>query len=575
MIFFNQYKSLIFAASLSSAFLTQTYAQANGSTIDLNFLYGSEKAEWINQATEEFNKRKFKHAGKVIRVTPKAGGSGTIVEDIRNLSDNGGSEEIHIASPASELYVNWINSKSSSPLLSKAGNLVSSPVVIAAWKSTLEKKFQTQSTNIGWQDLARKASTDQTFRFGQTQPNRSNSGLSALIAQYFAGAGAAKSVQRVASLTLDDVNNPRVQDFVKSVQASVKQYGESTGWYAKKMVEDGPTNIDASVIYESDVIAANLNFAKNRNNERLVAIYPKDGTLNSEHPFVYVRKKYVSDEERSAAEIYYNFLISEDQQRKAIRYGFRPTIDLPNLEQISKDIFNARNGVATLSTRIVFLKTPSGDVISKILDQFKSTKNSVSAVLLLDVSGSMDERQRMIYAKQGAYKIIELMKDNDRLRIVPFSSSRSPLHLNGKIFSMGASGKNEAKRYLNSLYPEGGTAILDSVAFSWEELCREKMSNSKDTSMKMIFLLTDGAEQSSTSFDYNSLLRLVGYVGNESFHQPKCKIPVFAITYAPDEYLKSSISSLLGSISKATGGDAVNADQKTIELIFKKLSEFF
>jgi Ca-activated chloride channel family protein len=204
----------------------------------VRFTYGSEKAAWIHEVTEAFNAEGVKTtSGKRVCAHAIPKGSDDSVNEI--MLGQAGPDEVHATSPASDLDGNLIKHEYAqghgSDLLKVEGFLVSSPMVIAIWEPVLSKLGP--ADEIGWSSIFERAQ-DPTFRYGQTNPERSNSGLSALVAQFYAGSelAAGKPVPRLSTARVEE---SRVREFVAKVQESVIHYGESTGFYADKMREGG------------------------------------------------------------------------------------------------------------------------------------------------------------------------------------------------------------------------------------------------------------------------------------------------------------------------------------------------
>jgi Ca-activated chloride channel family protein len=170
--------------------------------IELLFLYGSEKQDWLNEATRAFHASNPVLEGRPIHVKPVPLGSGETVLDVLS-----GRQQAHLISPASGAYLDlgdyWSRKKGDKPLvLSKRKNLVLSPVVIAMWKKMANALGWPQQ-EIGWEDLralAREGWASKgypnwgPFRFGHTHPESSNSGLITVLSEVYA---AAKKKQRL------------------------------------------------------------------------------------------------------------------------------------------------------------------------------------------------------------------------------------------------------------------------------------------------------------------------------------------------------------------------------------------
>ena len=107
--------------------------------IELVFPYGSEKKNWLTEATEAYNAARHKIAsGKIVQVTAKPMGSGETMEEVLS-----GRLQAHIVSPASSAFIKLGNAQSQaatgSPVVGSTQDLVLSPVIIAMWKPMAEK----------------------------------------------------------------------------------------------------------------------------------------------------------------------------------------------------------------------------------------------------------------------------------------------------------------------------------------------------------------------------------------------------------------------------------------------------
>jgi len=406
--------------------------QPEAGQVVVRFTYGSEKEAWIHEVTGAFSTQGVKTAsGKRICVHAIPKGPGDSVNEIKH--GQAGPDEVHATSPASDLYVNLINhefdQEQGTDLLKVEGFLVSSPVVIAVWEPVLAQLGPPDriGDQIGWGSIFEHAQ-DPSFRYGQTNPKRSNSGLSALVAQFYAGAEATTG-KPIPRLSKTRVENPQVRAFVAKVHESIIHYGASTGFYAKKMRDGGPSYADAVVIYESDVIQANTAIAEQGSGfPRLVAIYPKEGTFATNHPFAVVKRDWVDADEEDGAKRYFEYLMSPRIQAQALQYGFRPGVALDLDRKIYEGVWNASKGVQPFDTVHKFLAAPGGAVAKEIRDAFRAIKKKSLVYLIIDRSGSMDakvfdqernrKRTRIELAVESANLLSEHLQDKDRLSLV-------------------------------------------------------------------------------------------------------------------------------------------------------------
>ena len=303
--------------------------------VNLLCLYGSEKKAWLTQVTNAFNQSGATTAsGNRVVVTIKPMGSGEMMTETLE-----GRLQPDLLSPASSVWVDQGNAdsvrKTGGPLLGPTVSLVQSPVVIAMWKPMAEA-LGWPDKKLGWRDIYRAASTDHfwaitenpktherhpewgEFKFGHTHPTASSSGLISLIAEAYAAADTREV------LTLKHLQSPRVPQQIGAIEGSVVHYGESTGWFGDQMAKYGMGYLSAAVVYENVVVEKNTN--RLEGNPPLVAIYPSNGSFMTDHPIGIVQRRYVTDEQRKAAELYIKFLREAPQQERAPIFGFRPAI---------------------------------------------------------------------------------------------------------------------------------------------------------------------------------------------------------------------------------------------------------
>src|SRR5246127_3470186 len=412
--------------------------------LELTFTYGAEKEKWINEVTDEFNRGDHRTSGKrriYVHTIPM--GSGEAIDEVME-----GRRQPHIISPASAAFIRLGNAQSQSKygkdLIASTDNLVLSPVVIAMWKPMAEAVGWGKKP-IGWSDILALARSQKgweaygypqwgRFKFGHTHPQFSNSGLISLFAEIYAASG------KTAGLTVADVNRPRTADFLSGIEKSVVHYGSSTGFFGRQMFSTGPQYLSAAVLYENMVIES---YSQNNLPFPVVAIYPKEGTFWSDHPIGIVEREWVTPERREAAKTYIQFLLQKPQQEKALTYGFRPgAVDVPLAAPIDE-----AHGIDPKEPKTT-LEVPSVPVIDAILNLWGQKKKAASVVLVLDTSGSMNENGKIRSAREGARQLVDLLSDNDRLSLLPFSSKITWASQNIPI----KTGKDDLSRTISSLF---------------------------------------------------------------------------------------------------------------------------
>jgi Ca-activated chloride channel homolog len=522
--------------------------------LELVFTYGSEKEKWINEVTNDFNRAAHRtSSGKPIYVRAVPMGSGEAIDEVLE-----GRNQPHIISPASSAFIKLGNAKSQSQygkdLIGQTDNLVLSPVVIAMWKPMAEALGWGKKP-IGWSDilaLARSQKGWETygyaqwgrFKFGHTHPLFSNSGLISLFAEVYAASG------KTAGLTVADVNKPHTAEFLAGIEKSVVHYGSSTGFFGRQMFLGGPQYLSAAVLYENMVIESysqsNLAFP-------VVAIYPKEGTFWSDHPIGIVERDWVTPEHREAAKVYIQYLLQRPQQEKAITYGFRPgAVDVPLASPIDE-----AHGVDPKEPKTT-LEVPSVPVIDAILNLWQERKKPANVVLVLDTSGSMNDEGKIQSAREGAKQLVDLLSENDRLSLLPFSSQVNWAKQDVPI----KNGKDQLNGTINSLFAGGGTALYDAIDAGYQHLQADRSQHGEDSILSVV-VLTDGADTES-KLPLDQLMQHIQYDGETH------TIHVFTIAYGQD-----AKKDILKQIADATQAKTYEGTPQNIVGVFKDISTFF
>jgi len=305
--------------------------------IELTMIYGSEKQSWIEEVTPLFLdwwKNTYPNRRLVIHPTPM--GSRESLTQIIS-----GSIKPVIWSPASSIWIplaNWYWQQEygvGQILIRNYTSLVHSPIVLVTWEKYAEKYNITGFQSL--YDLSRSPEGG-TLLYAHTDPQRSNSGFMATVLEIAVAAGVSTE-----DLKYDDLTRDEVKGWLSEIESRVVLYGESTGFLMAQMVDAGPSGLNVVAVYENLVLEKNLGGEPQaRWGQRLIAVYPEEGTLSSDHPFCVLNAPWVSEEQRWASEVFLRFLLSGDIQAKAIKQGFRPESTIVELDP---SIFNEAYGI--------------------------------------------------------------------------------------------------------------------------------------------------------------------------------------------------------------------------------------
>lgn len=523
----------------------------------LRIAYGSEKKTWLEESARAFEASGASIAnGRKIRVEGKAMGSG---EAAAAIADE--SQKPHVFSPASGAYITLLNES----WLSKAGRttkicppgdaVVLSPIVIAMWKPMAEA-LGWPAKPIGWKDLLAVAANPKgwsahghsewgRFKLGHTHPEFSNSGLLAVLAENYAGA------KKQRGLTVDDVKAKATRDFVTSVESTIVHYGKSTGFFADKMIERGPSYVSAAVLYENLVIES---YAPGKNQQPfpLVAIYPVEGTFWSDHPYSVLDAPWVGAEEREAAAAFLAFLKARPQQERALALGFRPADPaIPIAAPV-----DIAHGVDPKQPQTL-LDVPDSATLRAVLDAWGENKKSTDVVFVFDKSGSM-RGAPLAQAKVGARSFIESLGDRDEVTLLFFDDK---VHEPVGPFVLGASRQKLLER-IDGVIADGGTALYDATKAGWDvSMARAAKQPGR---IHAVVVMTDGKDENSRM----SLDALQTSMASEQAQENAPKI--FTIAYGEGAQLE-----VLARIAESGKGTSAKGTTESIVQVYRDMAAFF
>jgi Ca-activated chloride channel family protein len=533
-------------------------SDAPSNALVVKMLYGSEKQAWIEAVTAEFNAQQHKAPdGKVIFVEATAAGSADSMNRIL-----GGQDQPAIWSPASSILIplaneQWGKDHGGAKLVEGTpAPLVLSPVVIAMWKPMAEA-LGWPKTPLGWADIANLARSQKTwadyghpewgaFQFGHTHPDYSNSGITSILATVYAAAG------KTRGLTEADLQKPEVASFLADVERNVIHYGESTGFFAAQMFKRGPSYLSAAVMYEN-LVTESYDQTKYPNRPLpVVAIYPKEGTFWSDHPFVVLNAPWVDDNLRAAANSYRDFLLARPQQEKALQLGFRPAD--PQVALASP--LTADFGVDPTQPTTL-LEVPPASVIAATRALWGQNKKRVEVDVVLDTSGSMDDEQRLVLAKQALKRFIGTLADQDVLGVTVFSTNSSQL---SPLTALGSK-RDEVLGKIDGLFASGKTRLYDTVGEAYTLMSQQPPSDY----IRAIVVLTDGADTSSQL----SREALISQLSSDSEGR---SIKVFTIAYGTGSDVDADF---LKQIAEASGAKTYSSDPAKIDQVYRDIATFF
>ncbi|MEZ4634215.1 MAG: VWA domain-containing protein [Caldilineaceae bacterium] len=266
---------------------------------------------------------------------------------------------------------------------------------------------------VGWGEIQRKATEDANFKWNHPSTQHA-AGLLATLAEFYAGADLTRG------LTEEIATRQDVLDYVRAVEATVRFYGEGEEVIVQRLAEEGQSFLDVFVAQEQTVIQWNTQ----RRGDRLVAIYPAEGTPGTDHPLALLElgrtdRLPVTDNQRRTFKAFSEFLTSAESQR-AFDAGYRPA-DLDIALDAEGSPFADTNAVDWRQPATT-LQIPSASVVEVIQNVWWYTRRPTNVYLVVDTSGSM-EGEKLARTKTALQSFIsQIQGEREQVGIVEFGS---------------------------------------------------------------------------------------------------------------------------------------------------------
>ncbi len=462
--------------------------------------------------------------------------------DAADIVDAARAGRFTAVSPDSSLWLTQIDAGLDRPLVGESTRFAVTPVVIAMWSDTAASLGYPQKP-VGWLDLLAKAKSDPNFRWSHPSTS-SASGLLATLAEFYAGAG------KTRGLTEEDVKSRATLDYVSALEKTVRSYGEGEQATIDQVLARGRSYLDAFVVSERMVVYFN-----SKSTNKLVAIYPVEGTLWEDHPLALLEQPTLTDDQRLTYRKFRDFLLSPEVQKLILQAGYRP-VDLNLRLDDPASPIRKQNGVDPAQPQTT-LQMPNPAVVGIVQSSWYLAKRPANIYLVADTSGSMDEQNKLVQAKDALNSFLDQVQgDRDRVGLVPFSDN-----VYGTVAPTDiGTARSALKRNVTALKANGRTALFDGVSYAYDDLQRR---GERDR-INAIVVMTDGIENASR-LNLSQLTRKI-----KSGNQDGVPVIIFCIAYGNDADLNT-----LTTIAETTGGFARRADPDTISKLYRILSTYF
>ena len=417
-----------------------------------------------------------------------------------------------------------------------------SPVVVVAWES-VARDLGWPFEPLGWQEIQLKATRDPNFKWNHPSTNNA-SGLLATLAEFYAGANLTRGLTEEAATATSTL------EYVRNVEATVRFYGEGEAVILDRLQAEGRNFLDAFVAQEQVVIAWN----QAQPSERLVAIYPAEGTLWADHPLALLELDTVTEAQRRTYQDFVTFLTGSEAQRTLLAAGYRPAdlsiaLDGPDSPFTGNDAVDWRQPQTTL-------QIPAQQVVQVVQNVWQYTKRPTNVFLVVDTSGSMEDGTKMDSTKEALLAFLDnIQGDRDRVGLIEFGSDIKRVE---PLSTLTDDGRQRLQAVIRAMQPRGNTAMLDAV---WE--AHQQIVQINDTeAINAIVVMTDGLENASRHTE----IELQRAFSNSESQ----RIVVFTIGFGSDADVK-----LLQEIALSGGGQFRRADETDLEELYRTISTYF
>lgn len=527
--------------------------------IEVSFAYSSEKKPWIEPLAAQFNKERHTLPGdkRPIFINAYVMDSGTVRSQIVDKS-----LQPTVWSPSNSLWKSVLNFEADTELAGsgpgEADPLLLTPVVLAMWKP-MAQALGWPKASIGLRDVLALNQNPQgwgslghpewgQFKYAHTNPEVSSTGLSTVAAEFYAGAG------KTAGLTQEDVDDPKVREFVKSIEQSIVHYSSTTTIFKDNVRKGGINYISAVALEEVTVIELN----KTGMPVPLVSIYPKEGTFWHDNPYIILKGSWVSEDQRKAAGQFKDYLLKPESQKNALALGFRPANTSVSFRT---EPFTEANGV-DLDQPKTTLQVPSPRVIVGVKNAWSILRKEANIVLVLDISPSMDDQDKLTNALAGIKLFLDQTRDVDRVGLVVFDKDATvlvPIDTLSKTRAQILDYVNNPEKVVRN----NSTAIYNGVAAGLDELDR---LNDKQH-INALVVLTDGQDNSSSQQNIRDVPRRLRANGSELG-----AVKLFPIAYGKGDGIDKDVLQQFADITQTR---MVSGDTTDIRKIYQEMSNYF
>lgn len=409
-----------------------------------------------------------------------------------------------------------------------------SPVIPAVKESLAKQWGWINNPEIAWSQIAEKVKAGQ-LNYAMTDPTASNSGFSTVMSVQAAFSNKGDAI------TAQDVDAEKLKIFFSGHSLTAG----SSAFLSESYLQD-QAKLGGIFNYESELLKLNRNPLLK---EKLVLIYPKEGTVTADYPLILLNKEKSADYQKvvdylKSAEFQTWMMTNTDRRpvNPAVAIGAQfpkgYLMDLP-----------FPNNIATVN-----------EILFAYLNDRRKPSHSF---FVLDLSGSM-QGDRIAALKEAMTNLtgddisitgrFAQFRNREKITIITFSHEV----MDTREFTIDKEGVvlKEVKNYITDLSLGGGTAIYTALQTAY--LQAEEARKADPNRFYSIVLMTDGENRDGISYEaFNEYYKKdIDYLaGIRTF-------PILFGDASPDE---------MQSLAALTGGKTFDSRKSSLSQAFKQI----
>jgi Ca-activated chloride channel family protein len=412
------------------------------------------------------------------------------------------------------------------------------------------------------------------FRLGKLDPNLSTPGLEALIGAVFAATG------QGADLSVETLQQQadQLRQVILGIERAPGQDADTSATLLANLQQADQADqalsfVSAVPLDEKSVLDYNrgdlggLEDGGQQSKPRvpLVAVYPKEGTLEADHPWIVLRAPWVDAVKRRGAAGFLNHLRSPTVQARFQQAGFRSSSGRAG------PAVTEENGLLPDQPSRV-LAPPAAKVVAAALESWNAARKRSNVLAVFDVSGSMKQEvpgtgglTKIELVRRAAGRALESFAPETNLGTWLFSTRMPggkdwvesvPIGPTNAKLPNGKTRRQVLEAALADMQATNGdTGLYDTTLAAYRAVKRSFAPGR----INIVVLLTDGInDDPDGGIDQGTLLKTL------KAEQGERKVQVVTIAFGADADVTA-----LKRISAATGGRAfVARDPRDIDRVF-------